>query len=161
LYEQTNNGKFRTALEALRRSIDLQPRNSEGGLWYYSYPDWSYLDGMYSFAPFLTEYTLASNSFSSTAIEDVVQQLDLLWRHCYDNKTGFLRHGYDAHRKAAWADPITGTSRHVWGRSLGWFAMALMDTISLLPPQAAFQERRKYICDRFETQVYFENICGG
>ena len=32
--------------EALRKSIDLQPRNAAGGLWYFVYPYWSYLDGM-------------------------------------------------------------------------------------------------------------------
>ncbi|CAO2652669.1 Nn.00g009520.m01.CDS01 [Neocucurbitaria sp. VM-36] len=53
-YKVTKNETYRSAFEALRRSIDLQPRNNEGGLWYWIYPHWSYLDGMYSFAPFLS-----------------------------------------------------------------------------------------------------------
>lgn len=47
LYQETGNETYRQAFEALRESITLQPKNAEGGLFYYVYPYWSYLDGSY------------------------------------------------------------------------------------------------------------------
>ena len=57
LWQETGEEKYRIAVEALRQSVDLQPRNNQGGLWYYVYPYWSYLDGMFSLTPFLAAYT--------------------------------------------------------------------------------------------------------
>ncbi|KAJ7830515.1 hypothetical protein B0H14DRAFT_3715396 [Mycena olivaceomarginata] len=51
------------------------------------------------------------------------------------NGTGLLVHGYDDSKTAVWADPQTGASPHVWGRSLGWYTMALVDTLEILPPK--------------------------
>ncbi|KAL2820129.1 Six-hairpin glycosidase-like protein [Aspergillus granulosus] len=56
-YSKTGNSVYRDTLSALRISIDLQPRNEFGGLWYYVYPNWSYLDGMFSLFSFYTVYT--------------------------------------------------------------------------------------------------------
>ncbi|KAK6072686.1 glycosyl Hydrolase Family 88 [Seiridium cupressi] len=127
---------YAAAAEALRLSIDLNRRNNESGLWYFVYPYWSYLDGMYSLAPFYTLYTLdaaaSSSSVNTTALDDVLLQLELLWQHTHNETSGLLVHGYDASRTAVWADPETGASPHVWGRSLGWFAMALVDTLEML-----------------------------
>ena len=134
LYEQTGNETYRQAFEALRESVNLNTRNREGGLWYYVYPHWSYLDGMYSLTPFYTYYTtLYDTDISTAVIKDVLLQLELLWQHCSMNTTGMLVHGYDESKTAVWADSITGASPHVWGHSLGWYTMALVDTLQLLP----------------------------
>ena len=150
LWRETGEEKYKTAVEALRKSVDLQPRNTQGGLWYYVYPYWSYLDGMFSLTPFLTAYTndLNNHSANESVLEDVVLQLDLLWQHCYSDETGLLVHGYDASRTAVWANNITGASPHVWGRSLGWYCMALVNTLELLPPTA--RETRRYVETRFQ-----------
>lgn len=130
---------YESGSEALRLSIDLNRRNHEGGLWYYTYPHWSYLDGMYSLAPFYTLYSVtqqgnATTPLNLTALDDMSHQVDLLWEHCLDAGTGLLVHGYDAGGTAAWiADPDTGASPHVWGRSLGWYIMALVDALEALP----------------------------
>ncbi|EKG21624.1 Six-hairpin glycosidase-like protein [Macrophomina phaseolina MS6] len=147
-YEETGNATYQDAFEALRQSIDLQARNAEGGLFYYVYPYWSYLDGMFSLAPFYTLYTNLYDADNTTAVmDDVILQLDLLWQHCRSNATGLLVHGYDASRTAVWADPVTGASPHVWGRSLGWYMMALIDTLELVPETA--KEAQQYLQTRF------------
>ncbi|GME26791.1 Six-hairpin glycosidase-like protein [Neofusicoccum parvum] len=152
LYQQTGNETYRTAFEALRQSIDLQRRNAEGGLFYYVYPYWSYLDGMFSLAPFYALYTAAFDAANATAaVDDLVLQLDLLWQHCHANSTGLLAHGYDASRTAVWADPVTGASPHVWGRSLGWYAMALVDVLELLPATAATIRQQQHVLARFQA----------
>ncbi|KAK7030473.1 hypothetical protein VNI00_014060 [Paramarasmius palmivorus] len=135
-YTTSGDGEYQNAYEALVQSISLQPRNAEGGLWYYVYPNWSYLDGMYSFAPFYTSYALSYSNDQpnvTSIVHDVVYQFNLLWAHCYDNQTGLLFHGYDATKSAVWANPNTGASAYVWGRSLGWYVMGLVDTLELLP----------------------------
>ncbi|TFY67349.1 hypothetical protein EVJ58_g1672 [Rhodofomes roseus] len=108
-YTETSNASYGDALTALRDSVDLQPKNAEGGLWYYTYPDWSYLDGMYSYAPFSAAYAVQYDTDALRhAVQNVTHQLDLLWEHCYNATTGLLVHG------------------------LGWYAMALVDTLELL-----------------------------
>ncbi|KAE8849073.1 hypothetical protein CFE70_004495 [Pyrenophora teres f. teres 0-1] len=147
VYTKPRKTNYQQALHALRKSVDLQPRNAQHGLWYYVYPYWSYLDGMYSFAPFVAAYANTFNS-SASEIDDVVLQMDLLWQHCYDHKTGLLVHGYDASKKAVWiTSTVTGASPHVWGRSLGWYCMALIDTLELLPATA--HTARAYMAGRF------------
>ncbi|OTB07368.1 glycoside hydrolase family 105 protein [Hypoxylon sp. CI-4A] len=146
---------FRSGADDLRRSVDLNRRNAEGGLWYFTYPNWSYLDGMYSFGPFYTKYTLATGASAlngsidaAGVLGDMYHQFELLWSHTRDGATGLLRHGYDESRTAVWADPTTGASPHVWGRSLGWYVVALVETLEILPRDAYPREwnglREKY-----------------
>ncbi|OTA58669.1 glycoside hydrolase family 105 protein [Hypoxylon sp. EC38] len=143
IYSPANNDTvpFYLAANALRQSIDLNRRNPEGGLWYFTYPQWSYLDGMYSLAPFYTQYSLAadpslSSKSTTDALDDMYFQLDLLWNRTRNATSGLLVHGYDASRTAVWADAVTGASPHVWGRSLGWYSIALVETLELLPNSA-------------------------
>lgn len=143
-----NDTSNRLALIALRDSVRLNRRNNDFGLWYWeSYPDWSYLDGMYSLGPFITlDARLGTAEISSSdggdhivgvaatnkTLEDMRLQFRLLWAHCYNETTRLLVHGYDASRSAPWASRVNGASGVVWGRSLGWFMMALVDTLELL-----------------------------
>ncbi|KAJ5376591.1 hypothetical protein N7509_013477 [Penicillium cosmopolitanum] len=105
-----------------------------GGYWYFEYPNWSYLDGMYSLVPFLLTYTAHFDPKNESVTDDVIHQLDLLWTHCYQNESGLLVHGYDASKTASWANPVTGASPIVWDRSLGWYIMSLVDGLELSSP---------------------------
>ncbi|KAF9264318.1 Six-hairpin glycosidase [Marasmius fiardii PR-910] len=169
LYQQTESLSYQEALRALRESVDLQRRNKEGGLWYYHvYPEWSYLDGMFSFAPFHLSYALSQpGSDGESMVKDVLHQLDLLWEHCYHEETGLLVHGYDESLTAVWVnqdDPRkTGASPHVWGRSLGWYTMAFVDSLELISsalnselslspqiPTASLSELQAFLLPRFQ-----------
>ncbi|KAL2849067.1 Six-hairpin glycosidase-like protein [Aspergillus pseudodeflectus] len=131
-YDNTGGSIYRDTLTALRTSIDLQPRNKFGGLWYYVYPYWSYLDGMFSLLSFYPLYTSHLNIDNTTSVNrDLFHQLEFLWEHCHDDSTGLLLHGYDATKTASWANPSTGASPYVWGRALGWFMMGLVDVLEL------------------------------
>lgn len=133
-YETFGNTSDLEAVRALHHSIALQPRNENGGLWYYTYQNLSYLDGMYSFAPFDLTYGLhLDQSHLVSSINDTFLQLDLLYEHCYDNSSGLLFHGYDAAKARVWANPHTGASHIVWGRAIGWYMIALVETLQLLP----------------------------
>lgn len=80
----------------------------------------------------------ASSSWSYT---DMLNQITLLWTFCTQqtnattNTTshdGLLVHGYDASKTAVWANPVTGGSPYVWGRSLGWYLMGLVNAWEVL-----------------------------
>jgi unsaturated rhamnogalacturonyl hydrolase len=61
-------------------------------------------------------------------------------RHARDKRTGLLYHGWDESRKQRWSNPETGQSPNFWGRAMGWYAMALVDTLDYFPekhPQRA------------------------
>ncbi|KAK5628277.1 hypothetical protein RRF57_003992 [Xylaria bambusicola] len=146
---------YRATADALRESIDLNRRNPEGGLWYFVYPYWSYLDGMYSLGPFYSLYTFATTRIGShsrvKALDDLLYQFETLWEHCHHHSTGLLTHGYDFRKTAVWADPETGASPYVWGRSLGWYTMALVDTLEILEKENAPHKYRKAFLEKFQT----------
>ncbi|GKT64964.1 cell wall glycosyl hydrolase [Colletotrichum tofieldiae] len=109
------------ASNAISESLSLQIRNPEGGLWYYVYPQWSYLDGMFSVLPFMASQPQPNYT-------DISLQMTLLYEHCFQKNTSLVVHGYDYSRKAVWADKDTGASPYVWGRSVGWFVAGLVQT---------------------------------
>jgi unsaturated rhamnogalacturonyl hydrolase len=90
-----------------------------------------WLDGLYMAAPFYAEYAAAFHE--PAAFQDVIHQFVLLEQHARDPETGLLYHGWDESRQQRWADPETGCSPNFWGRGMGWYAMALVDVLDLLP----------------------------
>ena len=101
---------------------------------------------MYSLSRFSLPYTFILDLQDATAAaSDLTYQLDLLWDRCHSNDTGFLVHGYDASKTAVWANPVTGASPNVWGRSLGWYSLALVNTLEKLPGthQSALWQRQQ------------------
>ncbi|KAJ5259464.1 hypothetical protein N7478_012445 [Penicillium angulare] len=149
-YDTFKNTKALEGLHSLRESIDIQPKNSLRGYWYYKYPNWSYLDGMYSLIPFLLSYTSRFDPCNSSVADDVIHQLDLLWTHCYQNSSNLLVHGYDSSKTAAWANSITGASPIVWDRSLGWYLMTLVDSLEI---SSSFPARLSTYLRRRLTQL--------
>lgn len=49
------------------------------------------------------------------------------------NNLGLLYHGYDASHTAAWASTDRGHSPEIWDRALGWYMMALVDVLDIVP----------------------------
>jgi unsaturated rhamnogalacturonyl hydrolase len=132
LYKVTGLEKYRKAAALLREQLRGQPRTSEGGFWHKKvYPTQMWLDGLYMGEPFYAEY---ASTFHETAdFEDIAKQFILMERHARDAKTGLLSHGWDESRKQRWADPETGRSPNFWGRAMGWYAMALVDSLDYFP----------------------------
>jgi len=91
-----------------------------------------WLDGLYMGAPFYAEYTKRFGG-SPTNYDDVGLQFALVKKHLLDARSGLYYHGWDAKKTQAWADPATGVSSNFWGRAVGWYVMALVDTLDYLP----------------------------
>ncbi|MCO5609916.1 hypothetical protein L7F22_064151 [Adiantum nelumboides] len=70
-----------------------------------------------------------------------------------DAKTGLLYHGYDESWRQAWADPETGRSPSFWGRAVGWYFMALVDTLDFFPSTHAKRDDLVAILQRLAEAV--------
>ncbi|MDP3178464.1 MAG: glycoside hydrolase family 88 protein, partial [Spirochaetaceae bacterium] len=89
----------------------------------------------------------------SSALEDVVRQFALMESKARDPRTGLVYHAWDESRAQLWANPETGCSPHFWGRAIGWFAMAIVDVIEILPRSFAGRAQLVEILGRLAAAV--------
>ncbi|MBI9039896.1 glycoside hydrolase family 88 protein [Lutibacter sp.] len=134
LYNTTKEEKYFKAMQLLRKQLDEHPRTNEGGFWHKKrYPNQMWLDGLYMGEPFYARYTVDYENGKN--LNDVAKQFELIQKHALDTKTGLLFHGWDESKAMDWANKKTGTSPNFWSRSLGWYAMALVDVLDYFPKE--------------------------
>jgi unsaturated rhamnogalacturonyl hydrolase len=131
LYRVTNDEKYKKAAELIRSQLKTHPRTKEGGFWHKKiYPWQMWLDGLYMGEPFYAEYSMVWNEDNW---DDIANQFVWMEKHARDAKTGLLYHGWDESKEQKWANKETGLSPHVWGRAMGWYAIALVDVLDYFP----------------------------
>ncbi len=133
LYKLTGKEKYKKAAAKLEDQMKTHPRTAEGNFWHKKiYPNQVWLDGLYMALPFLMEYQAAFETDINWA-DDIYRQFFTVYEkmRCTDN--GLYYHAYDSSRKIFWADKTTGLSKHFWLRSIGWYSMALLDTLNKAP----------------------------
>jgi unsaturated rhamnogalacturonyl hydrolase len=131
LYRVTQDEKYYKAAALLRKQLSAQPRTASGGFWHKQiYPDQMWLDGLYMAEPFYAEY--ASVFQEPQDFADITKQFSLIEEHAR-SQNGLLYHAWDESRKQDWADKTTGTSKIFWARGMGWYMMALVDTLPYYP----------------------------
>jgi unsaturated rhamnogalacturonyl hydrolase len=132
LYRITEKEKYKKAADHLREQLKGQPRTHEGGFWHKKiYPYQMWLDGLYMGEPFYAEYAMLFHD--TAAFDDIAKQFIWMEAHSRDAKTGLLYHGWDESKQQRWANQQTGLSPEFWGRAIGWYAMALVDTLDYFP----------------------------
>ncbi|MBN2548060.1 MAG: glycoside hydrolase family 88 protein [Anaerolineales bacterium] len=152
LFEQTGEERYRLAAELLRKQLQTHPRTREGGFWHKQiYPHQLWLDGVYMSAPFLVEF--ARRFDEPQAYADAVQEILLVEEHTRDERSGLLYHGWDERRQQSWADPETGRSANFWGRAIGWYMMALVDSLEFLPPEYPRRDEIHAVLQRLAPAV--------
>jgi rhamnogalacturonyl hydrolase YesR len=148
----TNITDFLPTIHNLATSLYLQPQNANGDLWYYNnvnnltaYRNLTYLDGMYSLAPFVTILPhLSSESDPVEALDSALTYLQNLHSICA-KPSGLLVHGYDAIKSHTWAANSTnGASPEVWGRSLAWYSLGLLNTLEIAAKSPRQLESKAY-----------------
>ena len=155
LYEKTGKEKYRLAADRLRDQLLHQPRTFEYSFWHKEiYPDQVWLDGIYMAQVFAALYTL---TFGNGDTSDVLRQIRTVHTHMRDAETGLYYHGYDASRKAFWADPVTGLSKNFWLRSIGWFSAALSDLSEILPEGEGRTEVRAILRELMTDMARFSD----
>jgi unsaturated rhamnogalacturonyl hydrolase len=152
IYEQTKERKYSKALDLLRSQLDTHPRNDDGGFWHKKiYPNQMWLDGIYMASPFYAEYAYRHNRVGDYA--DILNQFITVARHTYDPATGLYRHACDVSKKERWADPVTGQSKHSWGRAMGWYAMAIVDALDFVPKHEVGRDSVVTIFNNVAAQI--------
>ena len=133
LYALTKEERYRQAAALLRKQLETHPRTSEGGFWHKQrYPHQMWLDGLYMGAPFYAECAQLFKE-PAASFDDVARQVRLVAVHNFDPKTGLFYHGWDESKTQSWANQTTGCSPNFWSRAIGWYAMALVDTLDYFP----------------------------
>lgn len=132
LYRETGAVRYKRAARQLAQQLDKQPRTCEGGYWHKQiYPYQMWLDGIYMAEVFSVEF--AATFHEPCYFDEAAHQIMLIHRHTHDPHTGLLYHGWDETRTQVWAHPERGTSPEFWGRAVGWYVMALVDCLEVLP----------------------------
>jgi rhamnogalacturonyl hydrolase YesR len=137
MYQLQPQPKCLIAIQTLMRQLHQQPRTeADSVFWHkaiYSYQVW--LDGIFMGLPFhtLAASILETHEAAQRIYDDAVHQVSITYRRTLDPQTGLNRHAWDETHEMFWADPHTGLSQHCWGRAQGWFTMALIELLDVLP----------------------------
>jgi unsaturated rhamnogalacturonyl hydrolase len=143
LFPEKKNEK---ALKTLFKQLEKQPRTKDGVWWHkaiYAHQVW--LDGVYMGHPFYTMGApiLKGEKKAKKYYDDTFEQISKTYSRTYDEKTGLWKHAWDETQKMFWANPETGLSKHTWARAQGWFAMAILEVLDVLPEN--YENRGKLI----------------
>lgn len=145
LYLDTHQEKYRRTLDLFQSQLEQQPRTPSGGYWHKKrYPNQMWLDGLYMQGALKTRYAIMflGDDECLAGLSDLVGQFRLIYDRTYDQKTGLLFHAWDESKRMPWADEATGCSPSIWGRALGWYAMALVDVLAYFPDRPPFYSLR-------------------
>jgi rhamnogalacturonyl hydrolase YesR len=166
MYQKWPEKKNLLAMQTMMKQLQDQPRTiADKVYWHkaiYAYQVW--LDGIFMGLPFRTltapitetankshKTNKSNKSNTVTAIyDDAVNQLKITYNRTLDPKTGLNRHAYDETRKTFWADKESGLSQHCWGRAQGWYSMALIEVLDVLPENYA---RRQEVIDLLQKDL--------
>ncbi|MFG2001952.1 glycoside hydrolase family 105 protein [Spirillospora sp. NPDC048911] len=142
LARETGQARYRVAAQKIRNRLKSYPRTSDGG-WWHSTSDsregqlWA--DGAFMVNPFVIRY---GQQFGDAAWGDdeSARQIEIYASHLLrtsGDAAGLLYHAYDqpGGRTASWVKPALGHTNGIsWCRAIGWFGMAAIDVLELLPP---------------------------
>ncbi|KAI8210724.1 hypothetical protein K4K52_011879 [Colletotrichum sp. SAR 10_76] len=134
-YEHTGEEKYKTAAKIIRDELAHHPRTDEGGFVHrhpiYDHQMW--LDGIFMADTFYAKWTSLFDKKNNTAWNDIINQFDVIDRRTRNTTLNLLYHGFDETKTAVWAHSETGASPLIWSRAVGWYAVALLEVIQLLP----------------------------
>jgi unsaturated rhamnogalacturonyl hydrolase len=104
---------------------------------------------MYMGQPFYMQYEVEYNNCENCM--DSFNQFMNVYNKMRDAKTGLYYHGFDESKSIFWADKQTGLSKNFWLRALGWYSMALVDTISIMPD--SLKEQRDKLASIYKELI--------
>jgi len=162
LYDLTGKEKYLKAVKLIYSQIEGMPRTAEGSFWHKNiYPNQVWLDGLYMCQPFYIEYETRFNDRKN--YPDIFGQFERVEKHQKDLRNGLYYHCYDHSRQAFWCDKVTGLSIHFWLRALGWYAMALLDTVDKADPtgyEKEVESMKKQFVDLIDSMIKYQDESG-
>ena len=156
LFNDTDEQRFRSAMDTLHLQLEGQPKTASGGYWHKKrYPNQMWLDGVYMAEPFHAKYAMdyLEGDEQQKVLDNIVKQFDLIEEHNRDPETGLYYHGWDESKKQRWADNETGLSQHFWSRGMGWYGMALVDILDFIPESHEGRERIINYLNRYAEAI--------
>ncbi|MCM1173693.1 MAG: glycoside hydrolase family 88 protein [Blautia sp.] len=165
LYDLTGKEKYRKAIDLVYSQIEKMPRTKEGNFWHKNiYPNQVWLDGLYMCQPFYMEYETRFNGRKNYA--DIFNQFGQVVKHMRDSETGLYYHAYDSSREMFWCDKVTGLSQNFWLRALGWYSMALLDTLDKTDVSSddtykeAYENMKKTFVELMDAMLRYQDGSG-
>lgn len=132
LFEITKKEKYQKAIFHTFQHVLEQPRTHQGNFWHKKiYPNQVWLDGLFMAQPFYARYLKTYKSHLT--YDDIVMQFENVRKYMFNEEKKLYYHGYDASKSIFWADPKTGLSKNFWLRAMGWYIVALIEVIDILP----------------------------
>lgn len=137
MYQINPEKKNLIAMQTMMKQLEQQPRTVKDHVYWhkaiYAYQVW--LDGIFMGLPYrsLTASMIYKKKQAKKIWDDAVDQISITYDRTYDPATGLNRHAYDENRNMFWADSQTGLSQHCWGRAQGWYSMALIELLDVMP----------------------------
>lgn len=161
LYKLTHKEKYRKALDTIYSQLKNHPRTSTGNFWHKDiYPNQIWLDGLYMGQPFYMQYELEYNNGKNCM--DSFEQFTNVYKLMREEKNGLYYHAYDESREMFWCDKVTGLSQCFWLRALGWYAMALIDTMEIMPEtmQPQIDEMKRIYKELIDSMLKYQHESG-
>lgn len=161
LYDLTGKEKYRKAIDLIYSQLEGQPRTKEGNFWHKKiYPNQVWLDGLYMAQPFYMEYETRFHEKQN--YKDIFQQFFIVAEKMRDEKTGLYYHAYDSSREMFWCDKETGLSKNFWLRALGWYSMALLDTLYKADSSYGeeYEKLKQIFMDLMDSMLKFQDESG-
>lgn len=162
LYDLTGKEKYLKAIKLIYSQIEQMPRTAENSFWHKDiYPNQVWLDGLYMCAPFYMEYETRFNDKKN--YDDIYLQFRNVVKNMKDEKSGLYYHAYDHSREMFWCDKVTGLSNNFWLRALGWYSMALLDTLDKADRDAdvdSYEFVKKTFLDVMEAMLTYQDESG-
>jgi rhamnogalacturonyl hydrolase YesR len=137
MYRETGLSKYRLAAKQIHDRLipgGGYPTTSDGGFWHAdtssrAHQLWS--DGTFMANPFMAMY--GKYIGDSTESFDIATKQLVVYASHLQRPNGLMIHAYDESKTASWADPTTGLSPEFWCRAIGWFGVALVQILDLIP----------------------------
>ena len=154
MYQLYPEKKNLLAIQTLMKQLKDQPRTVQDKVFWhkaiYSYQVW--LDGIFMGLPFytMTARDLLKAKDAKKIYDDAVDQISVTYQRTFDPETGLNRHAWDETKEMFWADKETGQTQHCWGRAQGWYSMALIELLDVLPEDYA---RRQEVIDLLQKDL--------
>lgn len=141
LYQKTGEEKYRKAIEFTMNELRTHPRCDCGNFFHKAvYPNQIWLDGLYMAQPFYMAYETEFNR--KEHYNDIISQFENVRKYLYSEEKGLYFHAYDEKKVQFWCDKETGCSHNFWLRSMGWYLMALIDTMDVMSKEI-FEQYKK------------------
>jgi unsaturated rhamnogalacturonyl hydrolase len=141
LYRETGESRYRIAAKKIWDRLRTYPHTSDGGWWHAtsdSRQGQLWADGAFMVNPFVIRYGQLFNQ-ASWGNKESARQLQIYASHLQrtsGSAAGLLYHAYDepGGLTASWVHPEYGNTNGLsWCRAIGWYGMAVIDVLELLP----------------------------